>query len=662
LSRFRVSDFPIFIFVFDVLIDSFSVTEHEKGNINRQEVVSMIPALLLDVQPQHIVLDMCAAPGSKTAQLLEAIQSSDPFSSGAVIANDVDMQRAFLLVHQTKRLGSPHFVVSTHEGQFFPTLYKRTMPPASIPVPAPSAPTEPVAAPEVNAAEARHVSCGPSMFEGSGDKAMLSYYEQGALEVQRFDRILADVPCSGDGTLRKAIDLWTKWNTQFGASLHKLQLDIARRAVQMLKVGGMMVYSTCSLNPIENEAVVAELLRRFPGVLELVDCSDKLAGLKREPGMQQWLVPSLTREETLFRSLADVDPAHRSVRLRDSFFPPSAEEASRFHLERCMRILPHKQDTGGFFISVLRKTAEIVSKPAVVAVAATSTADQIDNDIDADTEHAPADLDVTGDVPVDPQTLRGGRGPAKGGQGARKGGFPNQIKKADGDDSDDEDDIMRPITVMPPKNREFIRSFFGIKYELSDHNLFVRSDTQHKVYIVGNEVAAILRARQQNARFKLAHCGLRVFHCIFKKKEEYRICQEGLHVVLPYITKQIVYANEEDFISVIEKPQTHTSTFKDPDFIQQVQSQQLGCVIVILKRDNASASVLSSSRPVAVSAWRTPVMLNCMVTKIERQSILQLLRPDAQLDSSHDDAFQSYQQSRLKASREAAEAAVVPSE
>ena len=47
----------------------FIVTEHENGNLNRQEAVSMIPALLLDVQPHHVVLDMCAAPGSKTAQV-----------------------------------------------------------------------------------------------------------------------------------------------------------------------------------------------------------------------------------------------------------------------------------------------------------------------------------------------------------------------------------------------------------------------------------------------------------------------------------------------------------------------------------------------------------------------------------------------------------------
>jgi len=59
---------------------SWLVTETGVGNISRQEAVSMIPPLLLDVKPEHWVLDMCAAPGSKTAQLMEAIHANDSLS------------------------------------------------------------------------------------------------------------------------------------------------------------------------------------------------------------------------------------------------------------------------------------------------------------------------------------------------------------------------------------------------------------------------------------------------------------------------------------------------------------------------------------------------------------------------------------------------------
>jgi 16S rRNA C967 or C1407 C5-methylase (RsmB/RsmF family) len=74
-----------------------------------------------------------------------------------------------------------------------------------------------------------------------------------------FDRILCDVPCSGDGTIRKALDIWRRWTPGNGNGLHPLQLRIALHACQMLKVGGRLVYSTCTFNPVEDEAVVAEV-------------------------------------------------------------------------------------------------------------------------------------------------------------------------------------------------------------------------------------------------------------------------------------------------------------------------------------------------------------------------------------------------------------------
>ena len=58
-------------------LHNFLVSETESGNISRQETVSMIPPLVLDVRPEHRVLDMCAAPGSKTAQLIEAIHTDE---------------------------------------------------------------------------------------------------------------------------------------------------------------------------------------------------------------------------------------------------------------------------------------------------------------------------------------------------------------------------------------------------------------------------------------------------------------------------------------------------------------------------------------------------------------------------------------------------------
>ena len=73
--------------------------------------VSMVPPLFLDVQPGALVLDMCAAPGSKTVQLLEAV-STGGNTDGLVVANDVNRDRAYLLSHQCKRVSSPCLCVT----------------------------------------------------------------------------------------------------------------------------------------------------------------------------------------------------------------------------------------------------------------------------------------------------------------------------------------------------------------------------------------------------------------------------------------------------------------------------------------------------------------------------------------------------------------------
>merc|ERR1712142_874205 len=96
-------------------LHNFLISETESGNISRQETVSMIPPLVLDVKPHHKVLDMCAAPGSKTAQLIEAVHSSveeDVVPEGLVVANDSDNSRCYMLVHQAKRLQSPCLVIT----------------------------------------------------------------------------------------------------------------------------------------------------------------------------------------------------------------------------------------------------------------------------------------------------------------------------------------------------------------------------------------------------------------------------------------------------------------------------------------------------------------------------------------------------------------------
>ena len=124
----------------------FLIHQTENGNLNRQEAVSMIPPLLLDIKSHHKVsnflsfdkftpsffnvnlkskiLDMCAAPGSKTAQLIESLHKdeSNPIPEGFVIANDLDNKRCYMLMHQLKRLESPNFMIINHDASSLPNL------------------------------------------------------------------------------------------------------------------------------------------------------------------------------------------------------------------------------------------------------------------------------------------------------------------------------------------------------------------------------------------------------------------------------------------------------------------------------------------------------------------------------------------------------------
>jgi len=314
-------------------LHGFLVSQTEHGSLSRQEVVSMLPPLLLDVKPHHLVLDMCAAPGSKTTQILEALHADPniPVPSGMVIANDVEEKRCYMLTHQTKRLSSPCCVITNHSAQSFPSIQMNIR-------------DEPTTTPTTTDTTSTGT---PSTDGGStgGEPAKTT-------RPLRFDRVLCDVPCSGDGTLRKNPDLWPRWNPAIGLGLHKLQLRIALRGCLLVKIGGRFVYSTCSLNPVENEAVVSQLLVRSKGALRLIDVSDQLPTLKRKPGITSWRV--FDKDGKWYSSHSELS-FWRQKRIAPSVFPPPPDVVQSLNLHHCIRIFPHLQNTGGFFIAVFEK-------------------------------------------------------------------------------------------------------------------------------------------------------------------------------------------------------------------------------------------------------------------------------------------------------------------
>jgi len=171
---------------------------YAKGYFNIQDESAGLAVRLLDVHPGMNVLDMCAAPGGKTAYLGSLMNNI-----GQITAIDRYEGRLKLVRKNNERLG---------------------------------------------------LTC-------------VTTIESDALEFnsEPFDRVLADVPCSGTGTLSKKPDIKWKKDIFDLRNMTEIQTKLINKAASMVKVGGAMVYSTCSIEPEENFGVVNKFLEQNPG-------------------------------------------------------------------------------------------------------------------------------------------------------------------------------------------------------------------------------------------------------------------------------------------------------------------------------------------------------------------------------------------------------------
>uniref|UniRef100_A0A674P174 tRNA (cytosine(34)-C(5))-methyltransferase n=1 Tax=Takifugu rubripes TaxID=31033 RepID=A0A674P174_TAKRU len=532
----------------------FLVSETESGNISRQEAVSMIPPLLLKIEPHHKILDMCAAPGSKTAQLIEMLHSDMdvPFPEGFVIANDVDNKRCYLLVHQAKRLNSPCIMVVNHDASCIPTL-------------------------NINV---------------DGKKGILFY-----------DRILCDVPCSGDGTMRKNIDVWKKWTTSNSLHLHGLQLRIAVRGVEQLAVGGRMVYSTCSLNPIEDEAVIASLLEKSEGALELADCTADLPGLKWMPGVTSWKL--MTKEGQWYSDWSEV-PSSRHTQIRPTMFPPKdPEKLISMQLERCMRILPHHQNTGGFFVAVLVKKAPMPWNKRYPKTEASQVAS------------TPAD------APHLPETAVQGEGAEPEGEGdSKEQEKPPASKK------------MRlfgykedPFVFLTEEDPVFttIQSFYDLSPDFPKLNVLTRTHEGKKrhLYMVSKELRNVLLNNSE--RIKVINTGVKVWSRNSDGEEfgcAFRLAQEGIYTLQPYIRSRIIRVSVEDIKVLLTQENPFLSKLQDD---AHAQAKKICMGSIVLKYIPNPDNPAEPQCPIQLCGWRGKTSIRAFVPRNERFHYLRML-------------------------------------
>jgi NOL1/NOP2/sun family putative RNA methylase len=232
--------------------------EHLLGYYYVQEISSMLPMLVLKPEAGDFVLDLCASPGSKTTQAAAMMNNE-----GTIIANEISMGRIGILNSNLERCGVMNAIVTRKEGV---ALCERFL--------------------------------KKSQF--------------------KFDKILVDAPCSGEGTLRKSPKTFQMWNVNMIKKIAGTQRRLAEAAVKLLKVGGTMIYSTCTLAPEEDEMIVDYLVKNFDVSVEKINLP-----LKFREGVCSW----------------------DDVEMDKS-------------CKKCLRLYPQDNDTDGFFVAKIVKKSE----------------------------------------------------------------------------------------------------------------------------------------------------------------------------------------------------------------------------------------------------------------------------------------------------------------
>lgn len=223
---------------------------YQAGLYYLQEPSAMTPASCLPAEPGDVVLDLCAAPGGKATALGSALKGE-----GLLVANDISASRARALLRNLELFGVTNSLI-------------------------------------VNETPARLLERFPAYFS----------------------KILLDAPCSGEGMFRKEEALAKDWTPEKSRELSKIQRELILQAADMLRPGGLLLYSTCTFAPTEDEGVVSWLLENRPD-MKLLEIPQH-SGFS--PGIPGW---------------------------------GNGMES----LKQCVRLFPHKIDGEGHFMALLKK-------------------------------------------------------------------------------------------------------------------------------------------------------------------------------------------------------------------------------------------------------------------------------------------------------------------
>ena len=210
---------------------------YKYGKIYLQNISSMFPPLFLDLKEDIVILDMCAAPGGKSLYMADLTNNK-----ATILANDLNDLRRERLNYNIEKQGATSIISLSSDGC---TIGKR-----------------------------------------------LNNY---------FDRILLDVPCSGEGVIKlNSQKLFSSWNRKKVELASRLQKKLIDSAYHALKSGGVIVYSTCTLNTLENEEVINYAIDKYKDLkLEFIEIN----------------LPNVIRGKTTFNDKQYNEELYKAIRI-----------------------------------------------------------------------------------------------------------------------------------------------------------------------------------------------------------------------------------------------------------------------------------------------------------------------------------------------------------
>ena len=476
-------------------------TENDYG-ILRQELVSMLPVNLIDIEESDIILDMCAAPGNKTIQILEIMsekaRAKNTLPSGVIIANELNDKRAGNMAHFFKAHFPINIVVTNNNAENYPIIED---------------------------------------------------------ENYRPNIIICDVPCSGDGTLRKNKMIRKKWRIEFGLENHFIQRKILDNAIRQCKNDGYIIYSTCAINPIENEAVVCYIMDKYKDEIELINCSKKLRDMKikfRE-GLIKWKVcVDIDKDNNyIWKEKFNEVKNDRKGLIKESMFHdiytyknnhPTAlfKFTDPLNLRNCIRIYSHDNNSDCFFIAVIHKKNNFSNE----------------NHINNNHYSIPLNENKMKTIGEDLEDFIDFLGLEDDEKNNTNNNNKNEIKleEKEKQKNSEEDLIFKKYVKISnyPESYNDLMKYFKFKNGLLIRHLFCKRESSQKIFLFSKKLSEMISIFTK-MNLNIIRSGL----VVFKKEREksikmmYRVTHYGAILMADYFGGQIIELDRPNLIKIM---------------------------------------------------------------------------------------------------------------